>query len=61
MMPRRQPGDLPPPREASQDRAQEQKSREEAGLVGSWRDDLEQILALLAPVLAAPLFDAFVK
>jgi hypothetical protein len=50
-----------PPREASQDRAKEQKSREEAGLVGSWRDDLKQILALLAPVLAAPLFDAFVK
>jgi len=30
-------------------------------LSGSWRDDAQQILAMLAPVLSAPVFDAIAK
>jgi hypothetical protein len=43
------------------DHAGEKKSLQDAGLMGSWRDDLKQILALLAPILSAPLFDALAK
>ena len=49
------------PKQELHDRATEKKNMEEAGLVGSWREDLKQILALLAPILAAPLFDALVR
>jgi hypothetical protein len=33
----------------------------EHGLEGSWQEDARQILALLAPVLAAPVFDVIAK
>ncbi|HEU4582580.1 MAG TPA: hypothetical protein VFS67_30195 [Polyangiaceae bacterium] len=49
------------PRAELHDNAQERKSLEDAGLVGSWRDDVKQILALVAPILSAPLFDALAK
>jgi hypothetical protein len=47
------------PSEAN-DRAEDRKALEAAGLIGSWRDDLKQVLALLAPVLSAPLLDALI-
>jgi hypothetical protein len=34
------------------------QAQEVAALVGSWRSDLKQVLALVAPVLTAPLLDA---
>jgi hypothetical protein len=49
------------PRAELHDSAKEKKSLEDAGLVGSWRDDVKQILAILAPILSAPLFDALAK
>jgi hypothetical protein len=48
---------MAPPGDA-RDRADDEKALEAAGLVSSWRDDLKQILALLAPVLSAPVVDA---
>ena len=33
----------------------------EHGLSGSWQEDARQLLALLAPVLSAPVFDAIAK
>src|SRR4029079_16834610 len=46
---------------AAKDRKARQKEDEEAGLAGSWTDEAKQVLALLAPILSAPLLDAFVK
>jgi hypothetical protein len=42
-------------------RKERTKALKEAGLEVSWVEDAKQILALLAPVLAAPIFDAIAK
>jgi hypothetical protein len=38
-----------------------QKWLDHRQLTGQWRDDFQQLLALRAPVLAAPVFDAIAK
>jgi hypothetical protein len=42
-------------------RAQRDQWLKEHGLDATWQDDARQILAIVAPIISAPLFDAITK
>jgi hypothetical protein len=47
--------------EGTRDRKARNGALEDLGITASWGDEAKQILALLAPVVSAPILDALTK